>query len=46
MLIYANFCKYHRQTDGQTGKHIKSIVWNLTISKLWKKNNHDFMTCI
>jgi hypothetical protein len=32
MIIYANLCKYHRQTD----KLIKSIVRNLT--KLLKKN--------
>ena len=31
MLIYASLCKYNRQTDGQTDKHIKSIVRNLTI---------------
>ena len=32
MLIYANLCKYHRQTGGRTDKHIKSMVRNLTIS--------------
>ena len=31
MIIYANLCKYHRQTD----KHIKSIVRNLTIFYLF-----------
>ena len=30
MLICANLCKYHRQADRRTDKHIKSIVRNLT----------------
>ena len=42
MLIHANLCKYHRQTDGETDKHIKSIVRYLT--KLMKIFDSDYLT--